>query len=72
MNSELDLMFDDSRYVNLRILDFETLETINDGWYTIENNNNYSTLSIILYDNNIVGDIILFEEEISLLHPYYE
>ncbi len=65
-------MFDDSRYVNLRILDFETLETINDGWYTIENNNNYSTLSIILYDNNIVGDIILFEEEISLLHPYYE
>ena len=64
----LDLLFDEVRYVSLKDTNFETLSDITEGWYIIENTENYNNLKIIIYDDNT----IVFSEEVSLLHPYYE
>jgi hypothetical protein len=68
LDKELDITFDDTRYIQLRDIDFNTLETINDGWYEIENTALYTDLTITLYD----GNIEVYSEELSILHPYYE
>lgn len=68
IQSGLDLLFNETRYVSLIDINFELLDEFTDGWYIIENTENYNDLEIIIYDN----DTILFSKDISLLHPYYE
>jgi len=72
LNESLSLVFDDTIYVDTRSLDFGTLEELGDNWYTIENSENSSNLSIVIYDSNSPVDTILVEELVSLVHPYLE